>query len=870
MKICLFGDARAVHIQRLVPALAKRGLEMHVVCHKPVDVAGASVERFCVRPPGLRNPRRWHGRRAHYLRSFLRRFDAVNIHFLWDWGFTPEIMDHGCVIASPWGSDIVAPPGADPPPSALTEARISLLRHAGAVTACGPTFARTVADFADIDVGRIDVLPLGVDLDLFQPKDHARPRNARPQRVGFFKGFREVYGPTYLIQAIPLVLRQLPETRFELVGDGPQLLECRELAAASGVESSIEWIPRQPHLNIPDLLARWDLTVIPSVCEAFGVAALESSAMRVPVVASNVGGLPDTVRDGETGLLVPSKSPEALADGIVELLRDTRRRLQMGKAGREWVRRHFDWNQVIDQWERGFHKAIDRTSRARRGFQPARRSAHAQACGSLERSTPQRRHRRVLMVACAFPPTGGSGVQRSVKFAKFLPQFGWLPVVWTVSALEGLPRDPTLLSDLPPEVTIHTTPGGVALPTLAWPWAGRKLHRTHRVLRRLMDRGGVVSEFAKAIDWRLTSRCVENPLVDEYVSWARASVEPLCRLIRKQGIEVIYSTYSPVSNHLLALMLKRRTSLPWIADFRDLWTDDYRYCESSPKRRAVHRRLEQEILETADVVVGVTNRQTAILAEHVPTMRHKFVTITNGFDPADFPPSKTDHPPARACGTDFPVGLGERFVLAHVGRLDRRRASDRFLAGLRRFVTGLGENRDRFVFRIVGHANEATCANVRATGVQFSLTGYVPHAEAVREMHAADALLLSVPQGPNAESIIPGKLFEYLASQRPVLVVGPSNGESERIVRSCHAGLAGGLDGQAISLALGELFDAWQKGRPLMGCPPNRLEPYSRVTLTRKLASVLNGVIDREMVDCRFVSANRESSIANDLEACVR
>ena len=645
--------------------------------------------------------------------------------------------------------------------------------------------------------------------------------------------------------------------RFDLVGDGPQLATCQALAGDLHVESSIEWIPRQPHGNIPDLLARWDLTTMPSICESFGVAALESEAMGVPVVASNVGGLPDTVRDGETGLLVPPESPKALAEAIVELLTDSPRRLRMGKAGRAWVHRHFNWDRVIDQWERTFHRALDHTSRANRGFQPARISAQAKACDALERSAPQRRRRRVLMISCAFPPTGGPGVQRSAKFAKYLPQFGWRPDVWTVGEMEDLPRDPTLLSDLPPEVTIHRTP------------RGRNLRRMRNVIRRLTHRGGIASEFARAIDWRLTSWCVENPLPDEYVSWARASVEPLCRLIRKQGIEVIYSTYSPVSNHLLALMLKQRTSLPWIADFRDLWTDDHAYCESSADRRTANRRLEQEILETADAIVGVTHSQTQILARHVPAMRHKFVTITNGFDPADFPASGMGHPPARNCGTDFPVGLRKRFVLAHIGRFDRRRANGSFLSGLQRFVEGLGANRDRFVLRIVGHANRSTRAKIRATGVEFDFTGYVPHAEAVREMRAAGALLLSVADAKKSESMIPGKLFEYLAAQRPILAIGPSDGECERIVRSCNAGLAVGLDEQAISIALGDLFHAWQEGRLMAGCSPSRLEPYGRVTLTRKLASLLDRVAAGATVDCGLPTSESKSTVADGMEVCV-
>ena len=432
----------------------------------------------------------------------------------------------------------------------------------------------------------------------------------------------------------------------------------------------------------------------------------------------------------------------------------------------------------------------------------------------------QQRQRRVLMVACAFPPTGGSGVQRSAQFAKYLPRSGWLPTVWTVDGLDGMPQDPTLLSDLPDEVTVHARQDG------------GKYRGIRRWLRGVSDGDGIASNLGRAVDWRLEARLARAGMPDQYSSWARVSVRPLCRLIHDQRIDAIYSTFSPASNHLLGLLLRKKTNLPWVADFRDLWTDDYRYCETSPKRQAAHRRLEQQILETADAVVGVTHRQTAILAGHVPKRRHRFLTITNGFDPSDFYSADTGSSQGQ-----------KRFVLAHVGRFDHWRTNDDWFAGLRRFVTQLGLDREQFVLRLVGHASGVTREKIRATGVNSAFTGYVSHGEAVREMRSADALLLNVPEGRNAASVIPAKLFEYLAAQRPVLVVGPAGGECEAIVRSCKAGLSVGFNERAIAGALSELYEAWRTERPVPGCPRDRLEPYSRITLTGKLATVLDQLV---------------------------
>ncbi len=362
MRICIFGEPSSVHLQQLAGGLVRRGMDIHIVCHKPGSVPGATIEQFQVPGAGLANPRRWSQRRAHYLRGILRRFDAVNIQFLADWGFTPEVLRSGCVVATPWGSDVVPPPGEPLPSAVLSAARKSLLRHAQAISAWGPSFAATVAQFVDIDPQRVTVLPLGVDVELFKPAARCLTTDSMAYRVGFYKGFRPVYGPVHLIRAIPRVLEELPTTRFDLIGDGPELARCRKVAENLGVTSSIEWIPRQPHHRIPNWLARWDLTVVPSECEAFGVAALESAAMGVPVVASNVGGLPDAVRDGVTGMLVPPQCPEALARAIVSLLKDAARRQAMSEAGQVWVRDHFDWNRVLDQWEAMFCRVAENAS----------------------------------------------------------------------------------------------------------------------------------------------------------------------------------------------------------------------------------------------------------------------------------------------------------------------------------------------------------------------------------------------------------------------------------------------------------------------------------------------------------------------------
>ncbi|MCH8149573.1 MAG: glycosyltransferase [Planctomycetes bacterium] len=310
----------------------------------------------------------------------------------------------------------------------------------------------------------------------------------------------------------------------------------------------------------------------------------------------------------------------------------------------------------------------------------------------------------------------------------------------------------------------------------------------------------------------------------------------ILRVIADEGIEVLYSTFSPASNHLLAMRVRAATGLPWVADFRDLWTDDYRYREAHAPLRSAHHRLEQEFLEAADMVIGVSGRQMNILASHVPGHLDKFVTITNGFDPEDFDGCSDHESVARN---------GDGFVLAHVGRFDRWRTPDVFFDGLSRFVRDTEAAGHSFELRIVGHIDRLTALRIDATGVTWSGTSEVSHREAIGEMCRADALILNVPDGPNADSVIPAKVFEYLAARRPIVVVGPIDREAERIVLSQRAGMATNFDERDIGRAIGRLFGAWRGGRLAELYDPCDIDPFSRVALTKQLAESLDHLATR-------------------------
>lgn len=361
MKICLLGDATCVHTQRLASGLSQRGHFVRVVSHKTGTIRDVVVDRFSVPRFSLRYPLRWDGRMGLYLRRLMREHDIVHVNFLTDWGLTREIAAEGCLVVSPWGSDIVKPLDLDTYPDGLQETRRELLRMSHAVVVYGHPFVQTVAAFAGLDPDAIQSVPLGVDVKAYTPTP---PDERSAGRVGFFKGFKAVYGPNVWINAMPRVLKHMPQARFDMVGRGPMLDACREQVHALGIGHAVTWVPYQPHEAVAEMIGSWSLSVMPSVSEAFGVAALECAAMETPVVASRVCGFHETVRDGETGLLVEPNSPVELADAVIRLLRDDDLRRRMGSAGRVMVRESFDWPDCLDRLLDAYDHALSSRSGA--------------------------------------------------------------------------------------------------------------------------------------------------------------------------------------------------------------------------------------------------------------------------------------------------------------------------------------------------------------------------------------------------------------------------------------------------------------------------------------------------------------------------
>jgi glycosyltransferase involved in cell wall biosynthesis len=404
---------------------------------------------------------------------------------------------------------------------------------------------------------------------------------------------------------------------------------------------------------------------------------------------------------------------------------------------------------------------------------------------------PERR--RVLVLAYFFPPLGGGGVQRTLKFVRYLAPLGWDATVISTRSRLYPARDPSLLQEIPTTTRVIRTG---AFPVARY--FGLVLHWLR--LRRLRA-------------WVLWP--------DGGIGWAPFALIAALRAVRRDRPDVLFSTSAPYGAHLVALLVARLTGIPWVADFRDDWASNALLAEQPRSIAALTTRAESAITARARrVIVAADYFRLAGLEVDDP----RRVEIVNGVDVADLPNAA-------------PKPQADQFVLSNVGTIYGSVDPSPALRALAALAARGAIDADRIEVRLVGSIWEPTFEP--PVGIRVKSTGYVEHPQAIAEMCMATALLFYVPSSSLAPS---GKLFEYLASGRPLLCLASADNLASRLVREWDAGLvADPHDEIAIQHALVTLWQRWQEG----GLPDqekvrrNVLERYSRSANAAKLSEVL-------------------------------
>ncbi len=429
--------------------------------------------------------------------------------------------------------------------------------------------------------------------------------------------------------------------------------------------------------------------------------------------------------------------------------------------------------------------------------------------------------KRVLVITYYWPPSGGAGVQRWLKFVKYLRDFGWEPVVYTPENPESPADDISLLEDVPDGLEVIKT--RIWEPYAAYKrFTGRK--RSDRIKTGFLSEERKPSWLEKMAVWIRGNLFI--PDARKY--WIRPSVKFLSRYLEAHPVDAMVSTGPPHSMHLIALTLRERFGIPWVADFRDPWTNIDFYGELRLTRfsDSKHRRLEKAVLERADRVVVIGN---GMKQDFEGLHARRYEVITNGFDG-----------PVAEPGQARPDG---RFTLDHIGSVVPSRNPAALWQALKELCDENNDFKAALQINLIGQVDHSVRASIAANGLQehLNVIDYLPYPEVAKLQARSRLLLLLINDSPNARLVVTGKLFEYLRSGRPVLCIGPTDGDAAAILSETGAGItAGHHDVKGIKMAVLSHFIRYQRNDPEE--VRRNIEMYSRRNLTARMAGLLDGL----------------------------
>jgi len=433
---------------------------------------------------------------------------------------------------------------------------------------------------------------------------------------------------------------------------------------------------------------------------------------------------------------------------------------------------------------------------------------------------------KILLLAYDYPPRGWSGVQRTVKFVRYMPEFGWDPVVVAPSEwFRPAPPDPTLLGEVSHAPTIRT-------PCLTEETLERWGRRVGRGLRPLLRLAGKSERWvAEGVSWRLESCLFPDPAV----GWLPYAVRYGLRAVQAYQPEMIYATAPPYSTLISGMIVAKLSRRPLVVDLRDLWTDNpMRKVEGGIKQR-LDRTLERMVLRSAAVILTTSESAACIVAEKYPAVADRVFTIFNGYDRADFDGLA---PPSVRKPGEGPLNI------AHVGSLYGDRSPEPFLEAVART---LGNGRfcsEDLQIRFVGETSAFRELFDRYEYLHMvRADGPVDHWGALEAMVDSDVLLLIAPE--QHKMVIPGKIFEYMAAGRPIFGVVPRDGDVARLLRNAgHRWVAHYSDVEAIARCLDEMLGQWKGGRELRGAEAHeKAARFERRRLTRELCEILGEAV---------------------------
>lgn len=427
--------------------------------------------------------------------------------------------------------------------------------------------------------------------------------------------------------------------------------------------------------------------------------------------------------------------------------------------------------------------------------------------------------KKVLVITYYWPPSGGAGVQRILKFVKYFPQFDIKPYIVTVDAEKASypSNDNTLQKDIPKEAEVFRT--GTFEP--------------YQLYSKLLGRKSIPTGFSNESNpssFQKFSRFVRGNffIPDARKGWIKYAFKKSSDIIEKEKIEIVLSTSPPHSAQLIGLMLKKKYDLKWIADFRDPWTDIYYYNEFKHLGFAKKKdlRLEKAVLENADKIITVSESIKKLLSGKSEKINEsKIIVIPNGYDNDDF--RKAHDKPS------------DEFIISYTGTIAESYKPNIFFEALNSVIAKFPDI--RFKMRFIGSPASSVVRFFKQNDMEriLELIQTVSHEKSIEYLFESTILLLVIPEVKNDKGILTGKLFEYLASGKLIVCIGPADGDAAKIIEECNAGKTFDRSMKTrLTEYLEYIVSEWKLKKD-SGKEPLSNKKYSRLYQTEQLSRVI-------------------------------
>jgi glycosyltransferase involved in cell wall biosynthesis len=417
------------------------------------------------------------------------------------------------------------------------------------------------------------------------------------------------------------------------------------------------------------------------------------------------------------------------------------------------------------------------------------------------------RPKNVLMIVYYFPPLSGGGVQRPLKFAKYLPQFGWSPIILTVKNPDWhYAIDNDLTKDIPKSSKVIKT----KMFKSTWFYYILNPLRIHK-----LD--------------KIISKYLIQP--DNQIGWIPLAYLNAKKLISQNKVKCIYTTSGPFSSHIIGYLLKKRTNIPWVADFRDEWVDQPGLDFASRFHKKLHFNLEEKIVKNADKIISTSSELCKMINKHYNSYE-KFTTITNGYDPDDF---------ALYPKYNCELSKKDKFIVSFVGTFHTGIHPKLMIKAINSLINEKKISKNKITIRLVG-ANDPGQVKILDSHKICTFKNYVSHKKAIDYLFKSNLLLLLLSD-KRGKAIIPGKVFEYMASERPILALVPPKGEVAKIIEDTQTGTVVKFnDLIKIKEVFLEYYINWLYAKHIHKPNRDKVEKFNRQNLTKDLSQILNEI----------------------------